>query len=110
MKETVWDFALYGACKGGHIKLVDLLVNSCNIDLNVGLITACKNKKVEIVKYLIEHGANDWNKGLLNACSIKNDELMQLMIDQGATKCDWCKKSIEIHIEKMKNKQYSSSI
>lgn len=50
--------ALHQACKGGHRKLVD---------------------------WLIEHGDHDWDSGLMGACESGDISLIQLMMERGAT-------------------------
>ncbi len=61
-----WNYGLYGACRGGNLKLVNLM---------------------------IQKGANDWNCGLNCACKGGNLNIVNLMIKKGANKCSKCNNS-----------------
>ena len=67
-----WDYGLWGACKGGHI---------------------------EIVKLMIDLRCNWWNGGLSIACEHGYIEIVKLMIEKGATYC-YCSKTMEEHLKK----------
>ena len=80
-----FNYILYGACKGNHKELVELIIKkrirgSITIDFNFGLEGACKEGHKEMVEYMILHGANDFYYGLEGACKGGNKELVLLMI------------------------------
>ena len=52
-----------------------------------------------LLKLMIEKGATNWDGGLYGACQGGHLDLAKLMIQKGATECNWCKKSIEEHLE-----------
>ena len=82
-----WDLGLHGACINGSIKLVKLMIEKGAWDWNRGLHGACRNGSIELVQLMIEKGATDWNRGLHGACLSGNMNLTQIMIEKGAT--DW---------------------
>lgn len=69
MKDKDWENGLYGACQGGYLNIIELM---------------------------IEKGANDWNKGLIGACYGGHMDMVKLMIQKGVTEC-YCEKSIDQH-------------
>jgi len=83
------------ACKHGHILSIIHSDKSWNWDL--GLSYACEGGHMEIVQLMIEKGATDWNWGLQYVCKNGHMEIVQLMIDKGATKCYCCYKSVSEH-------------
>jgi len=121
-----WDLGLYYACKGGHIDIIEMMIDKGAKKLNSELLKACVGGHLEIVKLMIKKGANDWKWGLLNACyggnidivrliisNGANDwnnglkcacqgghmDIIELIIDKGATYCSHCNKSIEEHLK-----------
>jgi hypothetical protein len=56
-----WDWGLQGACRGGHMGLVQLM---------------------------IKKGAKWWNGGFAGACQYGHLDLVRLMIEKGATSFD----------------------
>ena len=52
---------------------------------------------MNIVQLMIECGANDWNSGLSGACEGGHIVIVQLMIERGATYCNHCHKTIAEH-------------
>jgi hypothetical protein len=76
---------LRGACSGGHIKIVDLMISYGASDFNGGLYEACVGGHIEIVRSMISHGATDFNHGLYEACVGGHIEIVRSMISHGAT-------------------------
>ena len=74
-KKYYVNFGFYGACEGGHINTVKLMI------------------KIEI-------GINNWNWGLYLACRRGYMKIVKLMIENGATRCEYCNKSIIEHMKK----------
>ena len=50
----------------------------------MGLAGACLGGHLELVKLMIEKRANDWNWGLKKACQGGHIELVKLMLEKGA--------------------------
>ena len=55
----VWDWGFHGACRGGHIDCVELMISK---------------------------GAKDWIGGLREACTGNHLKLVQLMTSKGISK------------------------
>ncbi len=72
--DLYWDYGLHGACVGGHM---------------------------DIVKLMMEKGAHCWNFGLFRACKAGHIDIVKLMIKKGATICgyeNWCGKTVKDHL------------
>lgn len=100
---------LMGACLGGHVKIVELMLSEgardtlcfemmcrkgnnkiiklmlCyyNIHINVGLQCACKSGHIDTINLLIDNGANDINGGFEYACLGGHINAVKLMISKG---------------------------
>ncbi len=86
------EYGLYGACEGGHIQIIDMLLEKTGAypsksEWNTALLTACRGGHRKAVDFVVDHGANDWNSGFLGACMANNTEMINLMIQRGA--CKW---------------------
>ncbi len=77
------------ACEGGHMELVQLMIEKGATNWDSGLKCACKGGHMEIVKLMIEKGANDWHKGFEGACKGGHMEIVKLMIEKGAKDWNW---------------------
>jgi len=86
--ERNWNKGLSGACKGGNIELVNLMIAKGANNWNLGLRSACKGGNAELANLMISKGAKDWDSGLFDACRGGNIELVNLMIEKGATYWD----------------------
>ena len=85
-----WNWGMNGACRGGHIQLVELLIKKgANYNTSSAIYFASVGGNIEIVKLLINKGANDFNWGLAGACENDNIEIAKLMIENGAKDFDW---------------------
>lgn len=110
---------LSGACKGGNIDIVQLIIeeatkNNAKLDWNLGLHSACfgghiniallmtsyganhwglydacKGGHIKMINFLIEGGINDWDWGLVGACSGNHIDIIYLMIDKGSNNWEW---------------------
>ena len=76
---------LHGACRGGNIDLVNLMIEKGADDWDWGLSGACIGGNIDLVNLMIEKGADDWNLGLSAAWRGGHHELVDLMTDKGAT-------------------------
>ncbi len=61
----------------------------CFLDWNLGLYSASYGGHMAIVQLMIEKGADNWNGGLTNACSNGHMAIVKLMIEKGATDQNW---------------------
>ncbi len=77
---------LKNMCKKG--KYIEVTNN--NSKWNNGLYGACMGGYLDIVKLMIKKGADDWNWGLNYACKRNNLNIVKLMIEMGATECYNC--------------------
>jgi hypothetical protein len=94
-----WNLGLNGACEGGKQSLVELMIEKGANRWNRGMERACLRGHQRIVELMIEKGANNWNLGMMNACIGGRQHLVELMIEKGATECGWCTKSINDHLD-----------
>ena len=97
---TGYNWGLFGACRNGHINIVKLIIEKGAHWWDYGLYGACKGGHIDIVKFMIEKGAKYWNWGLYGACEGDHIDIVKLMIEKGATRCGYCKKSLEVHLIK----------
>ncbi len=80
-----WNWGLEGACKGGHLDIIELMIDK---GANWGLEGACKGGHLDIIELMIEKGAKDWNWGLEGACEGGHLDIIKLMIKKGAEPLD----------------------
>ncbi len=81
MEYLDYNEGLFGACKGGHIKIVELMMEKGVTSFDKGLSAACKGGYTEIVKLIIENGAKDLdlNDALYSACYSGNETLVNII-------------------------------
>lgn len=81
---------LKGACEGGHIELVELMIQkitkASGWKWNTGLMYACEGGHIKLVELMIQKGADTWNLGLHDACKGGHIDIVNLMIAKGARK------------------------
>lgn len=84
-----WNCGLEGACQGGHIDLVKLMILKGANRLSMGLYYACLHEHLNVVNFLIseiqsniDENNNHWNCGFAGACNSGNLELVNLMISK----------------------------
>ena len=56
------------ACEGGHMDIVQLMIQKGADDWNGGLWKACYGGHMDIIQLMIQKGAYNWNGGLWKAC------------------------------------------
>ncbi len=97
---TWWDHGLFYACKGGNMDIIKLMIKKGANNWNNGLYSACEGGNMDIIKLMIEKaGANvNWNDGLYGACRGGHMDICKFMIENGATICRYCEESIEEHL------------
>lgn len=78
-------FGLMMACRGGHLHVIEFMINKSSIlSFDFGLAYACRDGNVAIAELMIAHGANDFDAGLRNACRGGHLDLINLMIGHGS--------------------------
>ena len=73
-----WNGGLRQACRGGHRKLVELMVHNGADDWNGALEAACKGCHKEIIELMIINGATNVEDTLKQA----DDEIIKLWISR----------------------------
>ena len=81
-KNCNWNQGLFGACYGGHMELVHLVISKGAYDWNHGLYGACRGGHKDLVNLMILQGANNWKAGLCSACEGGYEDLKILMISK----------------------------
>lgn len=80
---TMLNRGLAGACIGGHMKLVELLIErSDDLDWNLGLCGACIGGHPAIALLMIEKGADDLKFSMYGACLHGHREMIELLISE----------------------------
>ena len=89
------------ACCDDHIIAIKKTMKKpfYKINYNWGLYGACKGDHRNLVNLMIEKGANNWNLGLKGACYGGHSDLVNLMIEKGADNCYSCGPSINEHMQ-----------
>lgn len=77
---TKWNRGLVGACFGGRLNIVKLMITQGATDWNNGLIGACERGRFEIAELMIEKGAICWYDALSCACIGNYLETARLII------------------------------
>ncbi len=95
-----WNCGLYGACSGGNIDIVNLMIEKGANYWHYAFEVAFERGHLDCVKLMIEKGAGNWNCGLSGACVGDHIDCVKLMIEKGADQCWNCKKSMEWHLKK----------
>ena len=73
-----------------------LLEDCIKCEPNEGLSGACRGGHTKLVEILITKGATNFDGGLYEACEGGHMPLVELMITEGATSC-MCGKSLKEH-------------
>jgi ankyrin repeat protein len=79
------EFWTLGACEGGHLPIVQLMIDKDAVWWDGGLESACRGGHISIAQLMIEKGACMWNVGLESARKGGHLDLVLLMIQKGAT-------------------------
>lgn len=82
-----WEWGLAGACEGGHLAIIDLMIANGAKYWDGGMRCACSGGQLEIAKLMIAKGSTNWENGMAEACYAGHIEIVELMILHGAT--DW---------------------
>ena len=90
---------LGGACRGGHLKLANLMISRGANFWNWGLREACRGGHLEFVNLMISCGVDNQDWCPPGVCRGKHIELIKLMISKGASNCVYCSKSARDHLD-----------
>lgn len=84
---SAWGTGLYISCEKIHVKLINYFIaKTDDVDhLNCGLRGACFGGHMEMVELMVELGACDWHGGLFAASEKGHLEIVEYMIRLGAT-------------------------
>jgi len=77
---TVFAGGFYDACASGYTEIVQLLLEKRIYYLDRGLYGACFGGHMDIVTMLIENGANDWDDGITGACEGRHIEIIDYLV------------------------------
>ena len=80
--------ALGAAACGGHMDIVQLMLDKGATNYNSGLFGAALGGHMDIVQLMLYKGADDYNKGLSGAAYGGHMDIVQLMLKRGATDLD----------------------
>lgn len=80
---TNYMLAMEGACEGGHMEIINYIMNIWDVDLNHGLQGACLGGHDAVIKMMISLGANNYSGGLAYACIGGHIAVVKMMIDLG---------------------------
>jgi len=76
-------------CHEYNMDVIEYLISQ-GISVNKLLKPACRYGHTKFVEYLIQKGAANWNEGLLGACYAGNKELISFFINKGASNFNDC--------------------
>jgi ankyrin repeat protein len=90
------NMGLEQACKGGQVKIAELMLSRAATAVNRGLYQACNNGHVKAVELMLKHGANNFDSGFSAACYNNHKDIMNIMLMKGAREC-WCGRPVVLH-------------
>lgn len=91
---TKWDFGLRGSCRGGHLHLIQEMIEKGAKNWNWGLMGACCRGDQKLIKMMEGYASRnwkqalDWNCGLEWACGGGHKEVIAYCIERGAKNWD----------------------
>ena len=91
---TVSSNCLDRACVGNQADLAVFVIESSKLNWNDGLRSACAFGSIELAKLVIGRGATDFDGGMFWAVNCGQVGMVDLMIEYGVTVCPWCKEPI----------------
>ncbi len=84
-----WNYGLSGACRGGHLNIINVMIEKGASNWDWGLNSACKEGNFDLINLMIKKSADNWNYGLSGACEGGHLNIVNLMIEKGASNWDW---------------------
>lgn len=86
--------------QGDFNQAIEIFSKSTNLTyayLKEGLYGACDGGHMKLVNFFIEKGATDWNRGMDHACFAGHLKIVKLMIRKGATRLDLYRSCLQGH-------------
>lgn len=77
-----WEYALWGACLGGHLDMVNLAISKGTNFWNWGLEGACEGGHIDIARLMIANGADVFYHSFELACSNGYFDIVKLIIEK----------------------------
>ena len=95
-----WNSGLRGACYGGHIEIIEMMIQKGANDFNPGFYAVCETDHIDLVKMFLEKAyvKYDLNRALHIACGALSIDVVYLLINSGATRCA-CGKEVGKHFD-----------
>lgn len=94
--EIDWREGLCGACRGGHIDVIKIMMEKHNGSLVDAMNSVCGSGNVESMKFVLERfrresTAADWTGWLMAACRNENSDMIEFIFDniQDDSKIRW---------------------
>ena len=78
----LYNSLLIEACKGGHAKIFNLLMENGANDWKKGLSTACIWEHIELIEFIIEKTYGDWSDVFLSICNHGHIKIVKLLIQK----------------------------
>lgn len=73
-------WGLYGACYGGHIELINLLIEHGANNWDYGLMGACEGGRYDVIFMMTARGASNFNMALDGACASGNIDVINIIL------------------------------
>ena len=97
MSGSSLDMQLTLYCRKKYLIQLVQLILKYNLDWESGLFGACEGGYLDLVMLMIKYGATNWSDGLEGACYGEHPDLFNLMIKHGAIDCNCCGKDASEH-------------
>lgn len=79
------ELGLDMACQGGHLNIVELMIENGATDIEYGFVLACDAGHLHVARFLIEKGIGDLNRAMSKT---RHPDIFDLLITHGATEFD----------------------
>ena len=79
---TNWNEGLHGACSGGHLELVRMLMLNNITDWRNALFHACYGGNIDIIQIVAQY-TQAWDYGLRGACMAGRIDIAKMMLSNG---------------------------
>lgn len=76
VNKRVLNAILEGACLGGHLNVVKLIIENGATRIDIGMYNACITNRTPVTDYLISKFAKSINEGMIGACFTQNSVLI----------------------------------
>lgn len=69
-----------GACDGGHLEIVNIMIENGFNNWNDGMLCACSRGYLDIVKIMAKNGATNWSNGAVRACQNDHIDILKYIL------------------------------